>query len=262
MVLGTVLPNVRHKGGEKVIIGCAKEMNKQGRTQEVGHPIRRPTILPTQRRLTATMYRYPECRRGTLESQDLVQHKSSILDNAKHHSLQPITRTAIQCCLVYGVYGHHSRISKSFLPQNGHAIGTNGIYGGGSNRNSTASNLQELQLQVNRSNAATPEPGAVASTSSQFGQARSESPEPLKEAHTTHNWRHSSGPQGAIIRGPQDGNGFTRLRGESVNTIEMSSTDRRSQENLTTASDNNTATPTPQGSDDDETPPDEEDGKR
>lgn len=80
MVLGTALPNVRHKGGEKVIIGCAKEMNKHGRTQEVGHPTRRPIILPTQRRLTKTMYRYPECRRGTLESQDLVQHKSSILD--------------------------------------------------------------------------------------------------------------------------------------------------------------------------------------
>lgn len=156
----------------------------------------------------------------------------------------------------------HFRISRSFLPQNGHAIGTNWIYGGGSNRNSTASNLQELQSQANRSNAATPEPGTVASTSNQFGQARSESPEPLKEAHTTHNWRHSSGPQGAVIRGPQDGNGFTRLRGESVNTIEISSTDRHSQANPAAASDNNTATQNPQGSDNDETPPDEEDGKR
>jgi Presenilin len=155
----------------------------------------------------------------------------------------------------------HFRISRSFLPQNGHVIGTNWIFGGGSNRNSSASNLQELQAQVNRSNAHTPEPVIGTSASSQFGQARSESPEPLKEAHTTHNWRHSSGPQGAVIRGPQDGNGFTRLRGESVNTIEISSTNHHLETNPTATSDNDAGASNPQRSDEDETPPDEEDGK-
>ncbi|KAI8580517.1 hypothetical protein K450DRAFT_237431 [Umbelopsis ramanniana AG] len=155
----------------------------------------------------------------------------------------------------------HFRISRSFLPQNGHVIGTNWIFGG-SSRNSSASNLQELQAQVNRSNAHTPEPVADTSTNTQFGQARSESPEPLKEAHTIHNWRHSSGPQGAVIRGPQDGNGFTRLRGESVNTIEINSTDHHLETNPTTTLETDTVTPNPQRSDSDETPPDEEDAER
>jgi hypothetical protein len=154
---------------------------------------------------------------------------------------------------------NHFRISKSFLPQNEHVIGTNWIFGG-SSRNSSASNLHELQPPVIGSNEQTGESVAGASTSNEIGLACSNSPERPEEAHTTNSWINSSGPQGAVIDGSQDGNGFTRLRGESVNTFANSHTDPL-ERNQRASSEANQNARNSQRNEDEETAPDEEDGK-
>lgn len=133
----------------------------------------------------------------------------------------------------------HFRISKSFLPANDHEIGTNWIFQDTS-RNASAVDLSEAQ------------PAAS------IPVARSESPQPIVSDEPSSSWINSSGPQGAVIEGNHDRDGFTRLRDDSVNTFAISNTDQSETPVGRASQRNSTAT---QPNAEEETPPDEEDGK-
>jgi hypothetical protein len=139
----------------------------------------------------------------------------------------------------------HFRISKSFLPTNEHEIGTNWIF------QDTSRNTSATDLPGSQSPSATGPNG-------QATDVRSESPQPI-EGDGTSNWINHTGAQGAVIGGHHDRDGFTRLRGDSVNTFAISQTDQSETTPRRPSVSNSTAANT---NEEQETPPDEEDGKR
>ncbi|CAO3668080.1 unnamed protein product [Umbelopsis vinacea] len=139
----------------------------------------------------------------------------------------------------------HFRISKSFLPTNEHVIGTNWIF------QDTSRNTSATDLPGSQSPSATGPNG-------QATAVRSESPQPI-EGDGTNNWINHTGAQGAVIVGHHDRDGFTRLRGDSVNTFAISQIDQSETTPRRLSVSNSTATNT---NEEQESPSDEEDAER
>jgi hypothetical protein len=134
---------------------------------------------------------------------------------------------------------NHFRISQSFLPQEDHEIGTNWIY------QDSGQPIEEV---------GTSQAAATVET------VRSESPQQLEHNELDQNWNSETGPQGAVIEG-QVRDGFTRLRGESVNTFATGQEPNVTTPPTATPNSNRNSQASNSAEDPEVVPADEEDGE-
>jgi hypothetical protein len=134
---------------------------------------------------------------------------------------------------------NHFRISQSFLPQEDHEIGTNWIY-------------QDSGQPI--------EEGGTSQAAATVETVRSESPQQLEHNELDQNWNSETGPQGAVIEG-QVRDGFTRLRGESVNTFATGQEPNVTTPPTATPNSNRNSQASNSAEDPEVVPADEEDGE-
>lgn len=137
---------------------------------------------------------------------------------------------------------NHFRISQSFLPKEDHEIGTNWIYQD-AGQPSTDGGTSQAQ--------AVPTVETV----------RSSSPQPLENNERDRAWNDENGPQGAVIEGHQARDGFTRLRGESVNTFATGQEQSVTTPSAATPNMNRSSHASASAGESEAVPADEEDGE-